>query len=345
MRNDGQFARRARRQRGAVAIYVALLLPVALGFVALSIDIGRALLVRNQLQNAADAAALAGASQLQWNNTATTWANATSKANAAISLNSADGAILRTGTVTVGYWNVTGTPSGMQSTTIPPQPNDMPAIKVTISRLAGSNGGPLQTYFARLIGTSTIGVSATAVATIAAPGTAKPGALFPIAISQCLYQNYWDTTTSQPMINPSTGQPYEFWIGSTYHTGPCLDGQWTTFGDNVNDTPDVQNLITNGNPTSLSIGDNTWIETGTKTVLFTDVPFPAQVLLPVVGDVSTNAAVPIVAFAPFQIDYAAGGSCKCIKGHFITNYLATNVGPGSGPAPYYGASVPPVLAF
>lgn len=345
MRNDARLARRARRQRGSIAIYVALLLPVAIGFVALSVDIARALVVRNQLQNAADAAALAGAGQLNWPNTATTWANATSKATAAIGLNSADGKTLSSGTVTVGYWNVTGTPAGMQSTTITPGSSDMPAVKVTVSRVAGSNGGPIQTYFAGLIGTSTIGVSATAVALIAPPGTAKPGGLFPVAITQCMYQNYWNTTTGQPINDPSTGKPYEFKIGSSYHYGSCDSGQWTTFGTNVNDTPSVENLISNGNPTPVSVGDNTWIQTGTKTAIYGAVNVPSLVLLPVVVDVSTNSSVPIVAFAPFMIDASVGGSNKYIQGHFVTDYRPTNVGPGPGGTPYYGAYIPPVLAY
>src|SRR6185312_10046237 len=70
----------------------------------------------------------------------------------------------------------------------------------------------------------------------------------------------------------------------------------------------VANLIANGNPTSLSIGDNTWIEPGTKTAIYGAVTVPSQVLLPVVVDLSTHSAVPIVAFAPFQIDDSQGGS-------------------------------------
>lgn len=345
MRNDARFVWRTRRQRGAIAIYIALLLPVLLGFVALSVDISRALVVRNQLQNAADAAALAGAGQLNWSNTSTTWANATSKATAAIGLNAADGKTLSTGTVTVGYWNVTHSPSGMQSTSITPGSNDMPAVQVTVGRVAGSNGGPISTYFAGLIGTSSIGVSATAVALIAPPGYAKPGGLFPLAITQCMYQTFWNTSTGQPAIDPTTGKPYEFDIGSAYHYGTCQSGQWTTFGNNVNDSPDVINLIDNGNPTPVSVGDNTWIQTGTKTDIYNAVTVPSEVLLPVVVDVGTNAATPIVALAPFMIDASVGGSGKYIQGHFIAGYIPTNVGPGTGGTPYYGAYVPPVLAY
>lgn len=55
---------RARRQRGAVAIVLGLSIFVLFGFLALVIDLGRTYVVRTELQNAADAAALAGARQL-----------------------------------------------------------------------------------------------------------------------------------------------------------------------------------------------------------------------------------------------------------------------------------------
>lgn len=52
-------------QKGAVAILVALLLPVLIGLMALAIDMGYVLVKRNQMQVAADAAALAAASARQ----------------------------------------------------------------------------------------------------------------------------------------------------------------------------------------------------------------------------------------------------------------------------------------
>ncbi|UUZ75862.1 Tad domain-containing protein [Polaromonas sp. P1(28)-13] len=55
---------RSRLQRGAVAIMLGLSIFVLFGFMALAIDLGRTYVVRTELQNAADAAALAGAKQL-----------------------------------------------------------------------------------------------------------------------------------------------------------------------------------------------------------------------------------------------------------------------------------------
>jgi uncharacterized membrane protein len=57
-------SRRPRNERGVVFLWVALFLTLILGFVALSIDIAKLMTARSQLQNAADAAALAGASAI-----------------------------------------------------------------------------------------------------------------------------------------------------------------------------------------------------------------------------------------------------------------------------------------
>lgn len=158
-----------------------------------------------------------------------------------------------------------------------------------------------------------------------------------------MYQNYWNASTGQPNTDAS-GNPIEFTMASAYHAGPCVSMQWTSFQTDANDVPTVRNLLANGNPTQMNIGDNTWIEPGTKTTLFSSVPYPADVLLPVVVDLTTHAAVPIVAFAPFHIDSSTGGSCKCIQGHFITNYKANTGSAGAGNGPYYGAYTPAMLA-
>ena len=62
-RRDGAVLR-GHRVRGAVAVMVALLAVFIFGIAAFGIDLTRALVVRNEVQNAADAAALAGAGVL-----------------------------------------------------------------------------------------------------------------------------------------------------------------------------------------------------------------------------------------------------------------------------------------
>ncbi len=53
-----------RDPRGTVAVYVVIAAPVLLGIGALSIDLGRLMTVNTELQSAADAAAMAGAREL-----------------------------------------------------------------------------------------------------------------------------------------------------------------------------------------------------------------------------------------------------------------------------------------
>ena len=54
-----------RDKRGAVAIYIAMVSLLLLGSGVLAIDCGRMAVLRTQMQNAADAAALAGAVELE----------------------------------------------------------------------------------------------------------------------------------------------------------------------------------------------------------------------------------------------------------------------------------------
>jgi Flp pilus assembly protein TadG len=53
-----------RNERGVTLIFVALILIVLLGIAALALDIGHLFVTKNELQNAADAGALAGARNL-----------------------------------------------------------------------------------------------------------------------------------------------------------------------------------------------------------------------------------------------------------------------------------------
>lgn len=57
---------RMRSQKGAVLVLAAILLMALLGFAALAVDVGHITVVKNELQNAADAGALAGASHLYY---------------------------------------------------------------------------------------------------------------------------------------------------------------------------------------------------------------------------------------------------------------------------------------
>src|SRR2546425_3739531 len=77
------------RERGVVIIYTAFFLLVLLGFVALSIDVSKLMATRTQLQRAADAAALAGASAVNFKTGAVVQDTAIVRAEATAALNRA----------------------------------------------------------------------------------------------------------------------------------------------------------------------------------------------------------------------------------------------------------------
>ncbi|WP_223502737.1 TadG family pilus assembly protein [Pseudomonas sp. BF-R-24] len=342
-----------RNQQGAVLILAVLALPILLGFSALAIDYAYAYVVRNELQNAADATALAGTGciypRIECGNSTSSapdFTTASSRANTALALNKTANATITNGSIVTGYWNVTNPSSGMQ---ISPGASLFPAVQVTIKKDTGLNGGPVNTFFARIFGIDTVPITSTATAIISSPGTVAQG-LLPMVMTKCMYDNFWDSSSNpnQPKIDPATGKPYVFKIGSDYHYGPCESGQWTSFTQDKDDVPTIRDLITEGNPTPLSIGTNTWIQPGTKNTLFSSVNDCSAagdksceyVTIPIVVNVSTHSSVPIVAFACLHIDSAVGGSGKYIQVEMSTKCPPLN---SSGIGPAYGAITPPRL--
>ena len=300
--------------------------------------------VRNELQNAADAAALAGASKLLAGGSGPDWPGAASATNASVSLNTSDRVALTVAGVQTGYWNLTGSPSTLEAQTITPGTYDVPAVQITVTRSAGQNGGAVSLLLGGFLDYLSTPASATAIAVAAAPSTIGAGGLFPMVIDRCVLDQYWDAQTNEPTIDPTTGQPYEFQIGNgqTYG-GTCQAGQWTSFLTNANDVPTVRALIASGNSGPISIGDNIWIEPGVKTTIYSDVPVGVTIVVPVATQIDTHSYVPVIAFAAFYVDGSYGGSQKYVEGHFVGGYRIPVQSWGVGPD--YGAYVAPRLAL
>ncbi|HKT99378.1 MAG TPA: pilus assembly protein TadG-related protein [Paraburkholderia sp.] len=325
--------RMARRERGAVAVQVALFLITLLGCAALAVDIGRWVVVRHELQNAADAAALAGAhvlpGQLAASAVPATWASAETAANTAATqyagANSANGKAVSAQTILVGYWDVANVPSPVPaslSQTIT-SPTDKPAVLVTVGLNGGSN---LPLALGPLFGISSVRASATAVAIISAPGVALPGALFPIALNQCIYQNPAFWSNGQPVAGqefaigdggPSncTGTAAQ-WTSLTLSSNPSAYGPCSK--NSANSVQAIDCLMTNGNGPAISVGNDITIQPGVEASMYNNFPLtpPMQVTLPVVADganmtsTGNGGLMPIVGFAAFQIDYVIGANGK-----------------------------------
>jgi hypothetical protein len=375
-----------RRQQGSIVVLFGGLVLVLTGFAVLAIDVGRIYIVRSELQNVADASALAGANCLTRNSSAVSttdclpalspslnWDRAVAKAQAQLSQNQADNRSISSSdaghVIDVGYWDLLnkrpagGTlPTSALSTSFSPLGSyDKPAIRVKVSKATGQNGGPVLMLTRLMYGGSDVPMSATSVAVISSPSQVPAGNLIPMAINKCLFDTYWNTSTNAPYTATATtlngvsqvvGQPWIFRIGSAYHYGSCDSGQWTSFGVDNNSASYIKGLISTGNVTSLSIGDATYIQSGTKTSNFNDLlsqyPMPAgaDVFVPVVnypaGLDGVKTSIPIVAFALFHITDIKGGSGKYIEGYFKSGQLVSG---SSGVGPGYGVYTPPRLAY
>lgn len=373
---------RRKKQEGAVAIMVALLMVVLLGFAALAIDIGNLMVARAETQNAADATALAAAGCLYQHaacsNTTTPvpdWTDAKLEGGEFIGSNSVQGVPLVAADVSAGYWDVTHTVPGLQPDDIKPTANDLPAVQVVVHKDGTDGNRAVPAYLASVLGVNTLKTSAVATAAIANPGKVGPGGLFPMVMPLCMYQAYWDQKNNAPYNDPlgppldpsqtekqTPGTPYVFDMGSAYHiSGTCNSGQWTSFNPTTNGCPSNQSdncidgMLTTGNASAMSIGDQTWVKSGTADNLFKDTNKCSAAgttktceweTVPVVQTVSTGttgAYSKIVAFACVHILSATKGSSPYVTMQ-MSNDPSHCIPPNaSGIGPNYGAITPPRL--
>jgi hypothetical protein len=324
-----------RDESGAVAVLAAIMLSLLLGCVALAVDLGHLYVVKQELQNAADAGAMGGSRALipyAWVTSPTpNWTNAQTTARQTVTANKADGTLLTDCQIQVGYWNLST--KELQSTAIVPTSLDVPAVKVTVAKISGQNGGPVQLFFARVFGKSLADVSAQAMAAVSGPSEIPPHShVLPVAINWDMYHDYW--------LNPFAGS---IRIGSSYHYPSDQAGQWTSFLVDSNNVPTIRDLIANGNPDELKIGYNIWIQPGTKTTLYSDVAtqIGQTFIVPVVQtNFDTHAWTPILAFASLFIEDSVGGSEKYIQVHVVNDCPLPEASPGG---PYWGSFALPKL--
>jgi hypothetical protein len=185
------------------------------------------------------------------------------------------------------------------------------------------------------------------VAVKGSPGEAKPSALFPIAISKEIADQMSDHQSPETAVI----------IGSSYHYPTSMAGQWTSLFTGNNDVTTMRELIAYGNPETVGVGDQIWVEPGVKNTLYGDVRdgykldgnniesyIGKTVFLPVVDAIlndETHSMVTVYSFVGFHITDAVGGADKYVQGYFTyDNYGGLLTGPGG---PNYGVYAPPVL--
>lgn len=236
-------------QRGAVAIITALSLVVLVGFVGLALDLGRLYVNKTELQNAADACALAAAGKLTCDPAAvgTCPASILQNAEAAgIFVGGRNSGDFQGNSIAIAATDV------RFSTELAPNSNYLPRASANpnsrfamcITRATG-----IAPWFMGVLGIGQQAVSAYAVATLG-PGKTFCGAL-PIGV--CKKDN------NAPNFGYATGE----WIGSTFNSGANsdenLDGnfRWVDFSISAGGNSEIRDQIAGTNPVcGLRVGDD-----------------------------------------------------------------------------------------
>lgn len=183
-------------ESGVTIILVAICLTVLIGLAALAVDVGYMLASRNELQNAADASALAATRQLGFiyepmsytdQQTYVCDSNAiilVAQSVAASNTAAGQSVTVLSADVIIGTWD----PATKVLTQTLNQPD---AVRVTTRRdNTPGVGGRVGTFFARIFGQNEVGVSATATAALTGESTVEVGGLpLPIGIPRRWFQN------------------------------------------------------------------------------------------------------------------------------------------------------------
>lgn len=181
--------------QGSIIAFTALFLFVAVGLLAVVVDLGHVQAVRVELAAAADSGALAGARALYPNldpalNLDADCVGAKARALAAINANYADKAkVLAVGEddIQVGTWDITQTPAAANF--VPGCTADANAVKVRIYKSETFNN-PVIMGFAQFIYGPNIAIWAEAIAWVGNAVSVGEGCTLPVGIPHCSGNEY-----------------------------------------------------------------------------------------------------------------------------------------------------------
>jgi hypothetical protein len=287
MKRFSQAVSPAMNQRGAIVIITAISLVVLVGFVALAIDVSELIVVRNQLQNAADAGALAGArflyhddgTGLSVNVGANQIAYDAATANKAIAVTGAIAADVNwPGTdVQRGHWSfgLGSLPRGFYPNEVSTDPVDLWNVSTeeldanqdfinAIKVVARRQQNPAPSFFARIFGYDDFQVAADAVAYIGFAGTLQPQDVDqPMGIcKQAIIDENGNYTCN-------TGRMIDSGGGTTHNTGA-----WSNFSQpcETASVPSVRPLVcAEGNPEMLNFGEGMGTVGGMQDTVYNDL--------------------------------------------------------------------------
>ena len=229
---------RKLNHKGFAVVYIALMIVVLVAFVSLAVDLGYMYVAKGQLQNASDAAALAGAAQLP-NKTnvrvqAKLFAEKNNAAGEAVKIDLNDTNSLD-GDIVVGYWK-----DSTFSNTVP-SGKISNAVKVVARRTSETGTGisednkPVTLFFGNVIGWDKMGAKADAIAC----RPPKPAGPIVLCLDIC----------SKPV-------PFKVYFNQTIAKDPSgnLDGTYTVGWTEFSATSKATNLGPNSDVAKLIDG-------------------------------------------------------------------------------------------
>ena len=252
---------RLNDQKGVTALLVTVLMVILLSFIALSIDYGYGLVTRNELQNAADAAALAATRELgeiyvgmsyedQQNYNAEDDSDGIKQVAKDVALKNRAGGkniTINDDEITIGQWDG-------ETKTFTPTLDQPDAVRV-MARRDGSANGPITTFFAKIFGKNTMDVRTKATAALTGQSTAGEGGLpLPVGISRYRFETEY---CDQPIRFYPTNDPESCGGWHTYTDGDTYDA-------NAHDLGALLDALKNGTYQSPAVqaGDTAFTFTG-----------------------------------------------------------------------------------
>ena len=232
---------RDRRRRGSTMILVLGAMIALIAVSALAIDVGIIWAARSQLQNAADAGALAGAASMIDPTGPTVTLNAAIDASVELAAQNVGGSNmsleLAREDVALGNWDISTESFDPGVSLI--DPDVVNAVSVT-TRLDGVSNGPVPAFFSRVVGRDSFDVGANAVAYLGFAGGVGPGEVeLPIAIDCCKLKgpncedDFCSTVATSPPNACDLVSPQEDGVTSVscleFHATTEQNACWTNF--------------------------------------------------------------------------------------------------------------------